>query len=552
MRALRPAERDPDWRSCRRRACRRRGPVPGRLSRTIGELLAEPLGALAQRVERLALAADRGAGLALAELAFGAAHGLAGLAELAGRIEAHALELLHQLAEALLERLLLLLQILQRLFHLLLGHRLAAAVRVLALVGAVGPVHQLFLPADHVAELIEALHGLVVLLSALLRTGRPAGSPACSAARRASGGRRRGRRCAPGSRSGRACAAGPASAASGHWRRAAGCSPAGSCAPRSASACRNWFIAWRRSSVSLLDLVVGGVVLERLAQRLLGVAQRLGGERQVAVLDAERDLPEIVDHAPQFVVAAGVHQAEIGGAQRQVIAGAVDPCRGPRRARRAQSATRSAALASSARRARCSTTARASGLLKLREGSVNSTGALRPSCLASSVATSVSLTLAPAHGCEVRSRMVWPVAVAHPELGQRQRQRRRVVERARIAGGGIGQRRDLAARGDDAIVVVAANRRARARRWPRLRGSPVSAICGGLSGVDDEGPSGDRVAGFLDGDAAGPGQRHLMFQRRGGIAGRGRCLAAAGGDWCRSCHHRTPSRRGRGRRRCAR
>ena len=52
---------------------------------------------------------------------------------------------------------------------------------------------------------------------------------------------------------------------------------------------------------------------------------------------------------------------------------------------------------------RCSTSARASGLVKGRCGSVKSTGSLRPSCSASSLATRVSFTRAPAQGCWVRS-----------------------------------------------------------------------------------------------------------------------------------------------------
>ena len=55
---------------------------------------------------------------------------------------------------------------------------------------------------------------------------------------------------------------------------------------------------------------------------------------------------------------------------------------------------------------RCSIKARATGLTKMRCGSWNSTGSLRPSLPASSRATSVTSTLAPAHGCAVRSRVV--------------------------------------------------------------------------------------------------------------------------------------------------
>jgi hypothetical protein len=59
----------------------------------VGKLLGEALRALAKRVEGGALFADRRAGAALAQLLAGTAHGLAGLAELAVRLHAHALHL---------------------------------------------------------------------------------------------------------------------------------------------------------------------------------------------------------------------------------------------------------------------------------------------------------------------------------------------------------------------------------------------------------------------------------------------------------------------------
>jgi hypothetical protein len=53
--------------------------------------------------------------------------------------------------------------------------------------------------------------------------------------------------------------------------------------------------------------------------------------------------------------------------------------------------------------------ARASGLKKRRAGRVISNGRCGPPAPASSRATSVMSTVAPAHGCEVRSRIVSPV-----------------------------------------------------------------------------------------------------------------------------------------------
>ena len=47
----------------------------------------------------------------------------------------------------------------------------------------------------------------------------------------------------------------------------------------------------------LLDLLLGGTVLERLGELVLRVAQRAFGVGEVAVLDPQRDVPELVDGA---------------------------------------------------------------------------------------------------------------------------------------------------------------------------------------------------------------------------------------------------------------
>src|ERR1700733_4213138 len=65
-------------------------------------------------------------------------------------------------------------------------------------------------------------------------------------------------------------------------------------------------------------------------------------------------------------------------------------------------------LASSARLRRCSTSARARGLVKTRSGSRKLNGSLLPWLPPSSWATSVMVTSAPAHGWSVRSLIVWP------------------------------------------------------------------------------------------------------------------------------------------------
>ena len=122
---------------------------------------------------------------------------------------------------------------------------------------------------------------------------------------------------------------------------------------------------------------------------------------------------------------------------------------------------------SSASRRRCSTTARASGLVKRRSGSTISIGSLRPDWPARSLATSVSSTFMP--GPEMVADLVEALALGLLGVGARQpqRQRRRpLVGRPRAllgAGPGPGGRglvllganaADAALGGDDAVVVL--------------------------------------------------------------------------------------------------
>ena len=58
------------------------GPGPCCLSHLLLELLGEALGALAQGIERPALAVHGAIGIALAERAVGVAHGVVGIAEI--------------------------------------------------------------------------------------------------------------------------------------------------------------------------------------------------------------------------------------------------------------------------------------------------------------------------------------------------------------------------------------------------------------------------------------------------------------------------------------
>ena len=68
------------------------------------------------------------------------------------------------------------------------------------------------------------------------------------------------------------------------------------------------------------DLLVGGVVLQRLLEGVLGGAQLLGSQRPVAVLEAERDRPQVVDYPAEIVVAPRLDQPVVGGPQQQVVA----------------------------------------------------------------------------------------------------------------------------------------------------------------------------------------------------------------------------------------
>ena len=105
---------------------------------------------------------------------------------------------------------------------------------------------------------------------------------------------------------------------------------------------------------------------------------------------------------------------------------------------------------------RCSISARATGLTKMRCGSCNSSGSLRPSLPASSRAISVIATSAPAQGCSVRSCVVCADAAAGARLRQREREIGRAEERTRrlVVLGGVVLEREGRLRLDDAVVVL--------------------------------------------------------------------------------------------------
>src|SRR5262249_46083798 len=134
--------------------------------------LRQALRALAQRLERAALRVDRAVGIALAERAFRLAHRLAGAAELIELAlpgltrhgETALLPLLQQFLGLLLQLALTLLELAERILARRLPwlSALTAALTALLLALAERAIAQLLLLADHVAELIERRHHVVV------------------------------------------------------------------------------------------------------------------------------------------------------------------------------------------------------------------------------------------------------------------------------------------------------------------------------------------------------------------------------------------------------
>ena len=129
-------------------------------------------------VERAALGIDGAVGIALAEPAFGLAHGIAGLAErvllaltLLALAEATLAQFLHQLLELIAQLLLLLLQVAHLLLALTLLALLTARAAAHVLTLLEGLVAQLLLLADHVAELVQRHHVVVAVVAVHLLAG---------------------------------------------------------------------------------------------------------------------------------------------------------------------------------------------------------------------------------------------------------------------------------------------------------------------------------------------------------------------------------------------
>ena len=83
----------------------------------------------------------------------------------------------------------------------------------------------------------------------------------------------------------------------------------------------------------LVDFLVAGAAFERILQRLLRLAKTLLGGRQVAVLDAERDLPEIGDDVAQRLVVLGRLQPRARAHQHQIVGHVVERVLRPERDR---------------------------------------------------------------------------------------------------------------------------------------------------------------------------------------------------------------------------
>ncbi len=201
-------------------------------------------------------------------------------------------------------------------------HRLAVLAH--AAFGAVGLVHQLLLAADHVGELVEALHHLLAGL--LVALHRPAGLQVLEHVLEL----------------GEELLGGVAGAVLGevldlvehplevlraeHLHVGVGRQVRHVRVPPRLLGHRLQEFLHRLAKLvgEPRDLLVGGAVLQRLAERLLRVAERLCGERQVAVLDAERDRPEIVDQLAEFVVVPRVLEPMIGAAECEIVADVVE------------------------------------------------------------------------------------------------------------------------------------------------------------------------------------------------------------------------------------
>ena len=229
-------------------------------------------------------------------------------------------QLFEQLVEAVAQRLLVLLQGARALLLALLTllTLLTAALPVLLLAAPVGAVAQVLLLADHVAQLIERRRHLIVVAAAvgrghlqifhhLLELGQKLlGGVARAAARHV---------LQPVEH--------VLQIALGHDARI-GIERTRRLTVIALLLRQRLHVAVHRLAQlvhQLLDFLIAGAVRQRLAQRLLGVAQRGLRIGHVAVLDVDRHRPQPLGDVAQCIVIVGMHERPVDRAQSQIGAG---------------------------------------------------------------------------------------------------------------------------------------------------------------------------------------------------------------------------------------
>ena len=300
--------------------------------------------------------ADRVVALAVAERLLGLAHLAAGVAETLVRLHAHAFQALTELVQVLLQLALALLKLLQRLGEFLWRHRLAlaavlrpavlalllllaivaerifavvAVLPALLLVEPVGLVHHLLLAAHDLAQLVHLLAHLarfaVLLLAAaaglqvvhhvfqfrqqLLRLVAIAGF-----------------------RQVLDLVHHLVEIALAQFLRAVR-HLHGVLLVRMALGEFAQEILHRLAQFlhRLVDVLVTRAVLQQVLQVLLGLTQALLRRRQVAFLDAERDVPEVAHHVAQLVVALGQLQSAARAHDGEIVRHVVERVLGTQR-----------------------------------------------------------------------------------------------------------------------------------------------------------------------------------------------------------------------------
>ena len=253
---------------------------------------------------------------------FGLAHRLAGLAETFARLDAHAFEVFHQRLEVAAQLALAFLQLLQRLGELLGRHALpvlafallslfalaelllavlaALALAALHLVHAERLVHHLLLAPHDLAELVHLLAHLA-LLAALAALLLAAGLQVVHHLLEL---RQQLLRLVPVARLRQVLDLVHQLFQVALAQFLAGLHLIGEVRVllRALGEFAQEFVHRLAQLLhELVDFLVAGAALERVLQRLLRLAKPLLGGREVALLDAERDFPEIGDDVAQRV-----------------------------------------------------------------------------------------------------------------------------------------------------------------------------------------------------------------------------------------------------------